>query len=325
MSGLEAASEFALLRRSGRMRRWRDAAQRFRANRAAAWSGVVFLGLVLFCSLGPALSPYEPNEIHLYDQLQRPSLAHPLGTDFFGRDLLTRMAVGGRNSLLIAGLALAFILVLGISYGAAAGLAGGKVDSVLMRFLDGLFALPRFPIMVSLLVVVGFHNSMYTVVLALAVMGWMTTARFVRAETVELKTSDYVKAARAIGARWDQILVRHLIPNMSGVLIVVVFLEVPALILGEALVSAIGLGVNIPTATWGTIAQDGLTVNLGSGTYGYDYRQGLSIPYPYVVVVPSVAVGILAVTANFIADGLHDALDPRRGHGAALEAKPPQI
>jgi ABC-type dipeptide/oligopeptide/nickel transport system permease subunit len=325
VSGLDVAAEFALLRRSGRMRWWGEAAQRFRANRAAAWSAVFFVGLVLFCSVWPAVSPYGPNEIHLYDQLQRPSLAHPLGTDFFGRDLLTRMAVGGLNSLLIVGLAVALILVLGVSYGAAAGLAGGTVDSVLMRFLDGLFALPRFPIMISILVVVGFHNSMHTVVLALAVMGWMTTARFVRAEIVELKTSEYVKAARAIGARWHQILVRHLIPNMSGVLIVVVFLEIPALILGEALVSAIGLGVNIPTATWGTIAQDGLTVNLGSGTYGYDYREGLSIPYPYVVLVPSFAVGILAVAANFIADGLQDALDPRRGHRAPRDAKPPQV
>jgi oligopeptide transport system permease protein len=194
------------------------------------------------------------------------------------------------------------ILVLGLLYGAVSGLAGRKVDDLMMRIVDGLFAIPRLPWVLIVLVLIGANGSIFTVILALSLFSWMTTARLVRSQILALKQNDFVRAARALGARRHHIFLRHLVPNTFGVLLVAVLLELPGIILGEAFVSVLGLGINAPAATWGNIAQDGLSRN-----------------NPYFLILPSAAIALLAVAVNFIADGLQDAFDPRR-EGASQAA-----
>jgi oligopeptide transport system permease protein len=274
---------------------WRDAWRRYLRNRGAATAAAVFLLVLGYCLLAPALSPYDPNAIEFEQAYQRPSLEHPLGTDRFGRDLFTRTALGGRISIGIGFGATLAILVIGFTYGALSGFAGGRIDNVLMRFLDALYGLPYLPFAIITLAIVG-TVSFWTMVIALSIASWFTAARIVRAQVITLKENDYIRAAKAVGARWYRILGRHLMPNTLGVLIIAIFLELPGVILGEAFLSFIGLGINPPDASWGSMAQEGREV----------YRA-----HPHVIVIPSVAIATLVLCANFVADGLRDALDPR--------------
>jgi ABC-type dipeptide/oligopeptide/nickel transport system permease subunit len=269
--------------------------RRLARDRVAFWGGLTFLVLVAACLAVPSLFGHDPYAVDFSQRLQGPSLAHPLGTDYFGRDLAVRLALGGRASLLVAFGAAALVLVVGFTYGSVAALAGGRVELALLRLLDGLLALPRLPILIMILVVVGLNGSLWTLVPALAVANWMITARLVRGEVASVLRTDFVRAARALGAGRRQILWRHLLPNSLGVLIVAIFLELPAMILGEAFVSVLGLGPGPPAATWGTLAQDAI-------------EQGRL----YELVLPSAAIAAFAVSANLVADGLHAALDPRQ-------------
>jgi oligopeptide transport system permease protein len=273
----------------------RGSLRRFARNRAALVASGLLALLVGTCLLWPVLSPWDPNAVDFARAQQTPSTDHPLGTDSFGRDLFTRMAEGGRFSLFIAAAATALILLAGTLYGTVAGVAGGKLDEVMMRLLDGLFALPRFPFYVAILSIVGLGGNVLTLVLALSAVSWLTTARLVRGQLLSVKQRDFVRAARAIGARGRQVALRHLVPNSLGILLVAVLLELPAILLAEALVSVLGLGLNPPQATWGTIAQDGQA-------FGRLYE----------VLLPSLAIAAFAVCVSFVADGVDDALDPRR-------------
>jgi ABC-type dipeptide/oligopeptide/nickel transport system permease subunit len=261
---------------------------------------------VAFCLLAPVVSPYDPYKIDFGQKLELPGVRHWLGTDFFGRDLLERMALGGRLSMYIALLALLIILLIGLAYGMIAGVVGGRLDELMMRVLDGLFAVPRLPGILIILILVGENGNAYTVVLALSLFSWMTTARLVRNQIVSLKQNDYVRAARALGARSHQTVLRHVIPNTFGILVVAVVLELPGVILNEAFVSVLGLGINPPTATWGNIAHDAL---------------GLS--NAYFLMLPSAAIALFAIAVNFLADGLQDALDPRRESIGSISAWSP--
>ena len=269
-----------------------------RRLRERTWlAGTALVAMILFCALWPEVAPFGHNYVDFDLSRQGPSLAHPLGTDQYGRDLLTRLAAAGRVSLAITGLALAIVLAVGFVYGAVAALAGGRLDAALMRVLDGLLALPRLP--VSIIVIVALNQSAMTiwaVVLALAIVSWMLTARLVRGHVLVLREAEFIRAARAVGARRRRIVFRHVLPNTLGVLVVAVLLELPGVILGEAFLSFIGLGISPPDASWGAMAQEGRTT----------YRT-----HPIEIVVPSVAIASLVLCANFIADGLRDALDPR--------------
>jgi oligopeptide transport system permease protein len=274
---------------------WRDAWYRYRANRAAVVAGVLFLVLVAYCSFVPIFSPYDPYEVNFSEAYQPISWSHPFGTDQFGRDLFTRVALGGRVSIGIGFAATIAIMGIGIVYGSISGFLGGRVDNGMMRFLDALYGLPYLPfaiIVTQLFQVVNF----WVMVIALTIASWFTAARVVRGQIITLKENDYVRAARAVGARWYRILGRHLLPNTLGVLIVFVFLELPGVILGEAFLSFIGLGINPPKASWGSLAQDGRDVYLA---------------HPSIILIPSLAIAWLILCAFFIADGLRDALDPR--------------
>jgi oligopeptide transport system permease protein len=284
---------------------WRDAWRRYRRNRGAFVAGAIFVLLLLYCYLVPgfwkipgiwtSLADIDPYAVEFGEARESPSWDHPLGTDRFGRDMLARTALGGQVSIQIGFAATIVILLIGIAYGSISGFVGGRVDNGMMRFLDALYGLPYLPFAIITLAIIGTIN-IWTMTIALSVATWFTTARIVRGQIITLKENDYVRAAKAVGARWYRILGRHLLPNTLGVLIIAVFLELPGVVLGEAFLSFIGLGISPPEASWGAMAQDGRVV----------YRV-----QPLLMVIPSVAIATLVLCANFVADGLRDALDPR--------------
>lgn len=274
---------------------WRDAVRRFTHNKAAVIAIVAFVVLALYCIVEPFVTPYHSDTVDFAHAYLSPSFSHPFGTDEFGRDLFLRTALGGRISIGIGFVATFAIMFIGILYGSISGFIGGWFDNALMRFLDALYGLPYLPFAIITLAIFGTVNF-WTMVIALTVASWFTTARVMRGQIISLKENDYVRAAHAIGARWHRILFRHLLPNTLGLVIVFVFLELPGVVLGEAFLSFLGLGINPPSASWGSLAEDG-------------YTQYLS--HPYIIVIPSVAIAWLILSAFFIADGLRDALDPR--------------
>jgi oligopeptide transport system permease protein len=284
---------------------WKDAWYRYIRNRAAVAAAIVFILMVLYCLLIPgfwripgvwtSLKDYDPNAVDFSQAYAGFSIDHPFSTDKFGRDLFARTAVGGQISIAIGFVATFFILAIGVFYGSIAGFIGGKLDNAMMRFLDALYGLPYLPFAIITLAIIGTQNFL-AMTIALTVASWFTSARIVRGQIITLKENDYVRAAHAVGARWYRILVRHLLPNTLGVLIIAIFLELPVVVLGEAFLSFIGLGINPPTASWGSMAQDG--------------REAYRL-HPEVLFIPSLAIALLVMCANFIADGMRDALDPR--------------
>jgi oligopeptide transport system permease protein len=278
---------------------WRDAWRRYIRNKGAVTAATVFGLLVGYCIVTPIIMTnilgIDPDKVDFTLSNQNPSMDHLLGTDKFGRDLFLRTALGGRVSILIGFGATVAILCIGVVYGSISGFIGGKLDNALMRFLDALYGLPYLPFAIITLAIVGTVTKL-TMVIALSIASWFITARIVRGQILTLKENDYIRAARAVGARWYRILVRHLLPNTLGVLIIAIFLELPGVILGEAFLSFIGLGINPPSPSWGSMAQDG---------------RDAYVFHPIVIIIPSVAIATLVLCANFIADGLRDALDPR--------------
>ena len=274
---------------------WKDAWYRYVRNRAAVFAGAVFILLLLYCIVWPAISPYDPNDVDFSQAREMPSLEHPFGTDTFGRDLFTRTALGGRISIGIGFAATLVILAIGVAYGSISGFVGGRLDNGMMRFLDALYGLPYLPFAIITLAVIG-DSGFWALVIALSIASWLTTARIMRGQVITLKQNDYVRAAHVVGARRHRVLMRHILPNTLGILVIAVFLELPGVVLGEAFLSFIGLGIGPPDASWGSMAQEGYKA----------YRV-----FPLLIIIPSVAIATLILCANFIADGLRDALDPR--------------
>ena len=274
---------------------WRDAWRRYVQNKGAVVAGAIFSFIVLFCLIYPLISPHDPDAVELTEARQGPSAEHPLGTDAFGRDMLTRVALAGRVSLAIGLGATIAILLFGVIYGATAGFFGGRADNLQMRLLDALYGLPYLPFAIILLAIIGTIN-MWTMMLALSIASWFTAARIVRGQIITLKQNDFVRAAQALGARWYRVLSRHLLPNTLGVLIIAMFLELPGVILGEAFLGFIGLGISPPDASLGSMAEEGRA----------EYRAN-----PHIMFVPSLTIAVIVLCANFIADGMRDALDPR--------------
>jgi oligopeptide transport system permease protein len=287
---------------------WKDAYRRYIRNKGAVAAAVIFGLVVLYCLVIPgfwkipglwtSIYDIDPNDADFTQTRLPASLEHPFGTDDFGRDQFTRVALGGQVSIAIGIVATLFILGIGVTYGSISGFLGGKIDNGMMRFLDALYGLPYLPFAIITIQIISNQGAVdfKTMVVALAIASWFITARIVRGQIITLKENDYVRAARAVGARWYRILVRHLLPNTLGVLIIAVFLELPGVVLGEAFLSFIGLGINPPDASWGSLAQEG--------------REAYRL-HPLDIVIPSVAIATLVLCANFIADGLRDALDPR--------------
>lgn len=273
---------------------WDDAWRRFRKNRAAVYSVTILALITLFVIFAPMLTHYA-YDFNDWDALSAPpSARHFLGTDSLGRDLLSRAAIGGRISLLV-GLSGALVaVVIGTLYGALAGFFGGKTDSLMMRFLEILNAFP-FMLFVILLTTF-FGRSLILIFAAVGLVSWLDVARIVRGQTLSLKHKEFVEAARVSGMSRRRIVVRHIIPNVLGVVMVYASLLVPGMIMYESFLSFLGLGVQEPMASWGSMLQEGaLTIETA----------------PWQLLVPAFFLVATLFCFNFLGDGLRDALDPK--------------
>jgi oligopeptide transport system permease protein len=293
---------------------WREAWRRLRRNRLAVGCGVMLILIVLACLIGPYLTGHAIESQNLALGARGPSGAHWLGTDPLGRDLLSRILTGGRVSLAVGLTATLVSLVIGVAYGATSGFLGGKADAIMMRIVEILYALP-FIILVIILIVVlepvfkkpelawlvnlfGGEGQIKLVVLFMVIgaIEWLTMARVVRAQVMTLRQQDFVTAALALGVPKWKIILRHLVPNCLGPVIVYSTLTIPAVMLLEAVLSFLGLGVQAPFASWGSLIQEGAD-NLETR--------------PWMLVFPALFFSTTLFCFNFLGDGLRDALDPK--------------
>lgn len=272
----------------------RDAWLRLRKNRLAMLSLAILIVIMLTAFMAPWLTPYSYETQNLALGATAPSAQHWLGTDTFGRDLLTRILYGSRVSLMVGFIATAVALCIGVLWGTIAGYLGGRVDALLMRFVDILYALP-FTIFIVLLMVV-FGRSMLLLFLAIGAVEWLTMARIVRGQVLSIKRQEFIEAAVAMGlSRW-RIIHRHLIPNTLGPIIVYTTLTIPSVILLESFLSFLGLGVQPPQSSWGLLISHGVET---------------MEEYPWLLLFPGFVLSVTLFALNFLGDGLRDALDPR--------------
>jgi len=274
---------------------WEDAWRRLKKNKLALF-GLGLLGsFVLIALITPWIAPYAYDAQNLDLGATPPSAAHWLGTDIFGRDLLTQIMYGGRISLAVGFVATAVALFIGVSWGAIAGYVGGRVDAVMMRIVDILYALP-FMIFIVLLMVV-FGRNLLLLFLAIGAVEWLTMARIMRGQVQTLRKQEFVEAAISLGLAPATIIRRHLIPNALGPIIVYTTLTIPSVMLLEAFLSFLGLGIQPPKTSWGLLI-----------SYGAETME----EYPWLLIFPGMALTLTLFALNFLGDGLRDALDVRR-------------
>ena len=273
---------------------WQDAWDRLRKNRMAMAGGGLLAAMTVLAILTPWISPYEYDAIDLSLGPTAPSADHWFGTDRHGRDLLSRVLYGGRISLMVGFAATAVSLVVGVAYGAIAGYVGGRTDAVMMRIVDILYTLP-FTIFVIILTVY-FGRNIILLFCAIGAVEWLTMARIVRAQIMSLREREFVEAAVVMGFSRTRILTRHLIPNALGPILVYATLTIPQVMLLEAVLSFLGLGVQAPMSSWGVLINEGAAV---------------MEDYWWMLVFPSVALTLTLFSLNFLGDGLRDALDPK--------------
>lgn len=274
---------------------WQDVWYRLRKNKLAMTGLIIIILIALLSIIGPIISPHSYNEQDLMAKNLPPSKEHWFGTDDLGRDVFVRVCEGGRISLTI-GLAAALIdLLIGVIYGGVSGYHGGQVDNFMMRVVDTLWGLPYLLTVILLMVVLP--PGVGTIILALTVTGWLNMARLVRGQVLQLKEQEYVMAARVLGASTPRLLFRHLIPNSMGPIMIMLTLTVPNAIFAESFLSFLGLGVQAPIASWGTMINDSLVVVL-SGEW-------------WRLFFPALMLCLTMLSFNAFGDGLRDALDPR--------------
>jgi len=271
----------------------KDIATAYRRNRLATLGAVIVIILVLMAVFAPLLSPYDPFEVDLDVMTQAPSHAHWLGTDQFGRDLLTRIMFGTRISLWIGIVPTLLSMALGTALGLIGGFYGGRIDTAIMRLCDMVLAFPS--LLLAMVVMYTLGASLVNIFIALAVVGWAGTARVVRSQVLSLREKEFVEAARAIGVRNRVIMVRHILPNCLPALIVLFTLGIPGAIMSEATLSFLGVGAQPPTPSWGLII-----------TSGKEYL----FSAPWIAIAPGVFILITVLAFNFMGDGFRDALDP---------------
>ena len=273
---------------------WFDAWIKLRKNKLALVGFVILLFLIVVSLLTPWIAPYSYEEQNLMLGATAPSAAHWLGTDIFGRDMLTRIMYGGRVSLMVGFIATAVALIIGILWGSIAGFVGGRVDAVMMRIVDIMYALP-FMIFIVLLMVV-FGRNILLLFVAIGAVEWLTMARIVRSQVMTLRKQEFVEAAYSMGLSPWAIIRRHIIPNTLGPVIVYTTLTIPSVMLLEAFLSFLGLGIQPPQSSWG------LLIN-----YGVETME----EYPWLLIFPGITLSLTLFALNFLGDGLRDALDPR--------------
>jgi oligopeptide transport system permease protein len=301
---------------------WKDAWKRLLKNKLAVFGMVVVTLMVIAVIIGPAIiqaaTGFSYDTIPADGDLVRsfpPSLLHPMGTDDAGRDILARVLQGGRISLMVGIISTIVSIIIGVSYGAIAGYLGGSIDNIMMRAVDLLYAVPYILIVIVLLSVFGGNNSpafiqffvnmlgggqglsqIFLLFLALGLISWLTMSRIVRGQIMSLKNQEFVMAAKATGVSTLKIIFKHLVPNTLGPVIVYATLTIPQVMLTEAFLSFLGLGVQAPFASWGSLASDGI--------------KNIAI-YPWQLIFPGVTMALTLFSLNFLGDGLRDALDPQ--------------
>ena len=275
---------------------WQDARRRLLRNKAAVVSMVVLAIVAALALFAPWLSPHAYDEIYWERILAPPDFAnaHWFGTDGNGRDLFVRTLYGARVSLMVGVLATGVSLVIGVTWGAIAGYFGGRIDNLMMRFVDIMYSLPFMFFVILLMVVFGRH--IFLIFVAIGAVEWLTMARIVRGQTLSVKGKEFIEAARAAGVRNRRIITRHIIPNVLGPVIVYCTLTVPQVILIESFLSFLGLGVQEPLTSWGVLIAEG-AAQMESA--------------PWLLIFPATLLAITLFCFNFIGDGLRDALDPK--------------
>jgi oligopeptide transport system permease protein len=273
---------------------WQDAWRRLRQNKPAMIGLTFLLLLLIMAILGPYISNYTYYETQLSLKNESPNSTFWFGTDELGRDLFTRSWWGARISLFVGITASLIDLIIGVLYGTVSGLLGGKIEEWMMRIADILYAIPYLLVVILLMVMIG--PGITTIIIALTITGWINMARIVRSQILQIKQQDYVKAAFALGASRWRVMLRHLIPNAMGPIIVTLTLTIPSAIFAEAFLSFLGLGVQAPIASWGTMANDGLPA----------LRY-----YPWRLFFPAAFISLTMLSFNLLGDGLRDAFDPR--------------
>ncbi|MBM4456916.1 MAG: ABC transporter permease [Chloroflexi bacterium] len=292
----ESAQTSATLLEGPRVRQTtfgQDVWRRFRRNRLAVAGAMVVLLLVACALLARILAPYDPLLVQLEKQFSPPSAAHPFGTDVYGRDIFSRVLFGARISLLIGLIPSAISMLIGTIVGVLAGFQGGWLDTLLMRLSDVVMAFPS--IILAMVVTYTLGASLFTLFIALSVVGWAGAARVVRAQTLSLKERDFVTAARAIGVTRSGTMFRHIVPNCLAPIIVLLTLGIPSAIMAEAGLSFLGVGAQPPTPSWGLMVNE---------------AQQYVFSAPWASILPGVAILITVLAFNFVGDGLRDALDP---------------
>ena len=273
---------------------WHDAWLRLRKNKLALFGGSVLLFMVVVALLTPWIAPYSYEAQNLDLGASPPSVAHWLGTDIFGRDVLTQIMYGGRISLAVGFIATAVALLIGVTWGAVAGYIGGRLDAVMMRLVDILYALP-FMIFIVLLMVV-FGRNILLLFLAIGAVEWLTMARIMRSQVQSLRQQEFVEAAVSVGLSPAAIIRKHVVPNALGPVIVYTTLTIPSVMLLEAFLSFLGLGIQPPATSWGLLI-----------SYGAETME----EYPWLLIFPGCALTLTLFSLNFLGDGLRDALDVR--------------
>lgn len=273
---------------------WQDVWRRLKQNKVAMIGLIVVVLITMLAIFGPYLSKYNYYSQDLAIANQPPSGKHWLGTDKFGRDVLIRLIYGARISLTVGYAASLLNIIIGVLYGGIAGYFGGKIDEIMMRIVDVIYSIPMTIYVILFMVIFG--AGLKSIIIALAVSYWLTMARIVRGQILALKQQEFVLAAKTLGASSIRILLKHLIPNCMGPIIITLMMSVPDAIFTESFLSFIGLGVSAPQASWGTLASEALD--------GYQL-------YPTQLFFPALAICITILAFNLLGDGLRDALDPK--------------
>ena len=273
---------------------WQDAFRRLKKNKVAMASLILLLLIVFMCIFAPSIYPHPSDEQNIEFTNQGPTLQHIFGLDDLGRDIFARIWIGGRVSLTIGVVGALVSLLIGVLYGGISGYMGGLVDDIMMRILEILSGIPYMVMVIIVTVFLG--KGMSSLLLALCITSWTGLARLVRGQVLELKESEYVMAAKALGTPTLKIVTRHLIPNTMSIIIVQTTFSIPSFIFSEAFLSFIGMGIQPPLTSWGAMA------SLGQQQMAY---------YPHELIFPALAISVTMLAFNLLGDGLRDAFDPK--------------
>lgn len=276
---------------------WKDAWRRLKKNHVAMASVAVLLLITLMAIFAPMLSPYDYATQDIFAVNKGPSAEHWFGTDTLGRDIFTRCWIGARVSLTIALVATIINVLIGILYGGVSGYFGRKVDLIMMRGVEIIYTIPDLLWVILLMVIMG--SGLNTIIIAIAITGWGSMARLVRGQILQMKSSEYVMASQTLGGRFSHIIAKHMIPNIMGPIIIDLTFSIPSAIFTEATLSYLGMGIPVPLASWGTLANDGAKM--------------LQL-YPYQLFFPALLISLTMLSFNLLGDGLRDAFDPKLRH-----------